>query len=374
MRLYYVANARMPNEKAHGIQIAKMCEAFAEEGAQLTLVVPARASRQSLQEFYGLRMPIRVVRLWVPDFYLRGRSGFFVSSACFMLASLAYLWVRRLVGERFVIYTVDMDTFSGTLLPLAGPCVTEMHTPKPQTRVMRFFIRQVRGIVATNSIIKDALKNTFAVAPEKLIVEPNGVDEPAPLNAEEARQKLGLPAGPVALYVGRFYKWKGLEVLAPASRLLAAKGVMTLVLGGTKDEFERIFGDSAQMHFAQAKPADVRQWMQASDVLLALGTAKNQESNRYTSPMKIFEYLATGRPVVASATEALKDLVPGDIAYYCAPDDPSALAEAVMHALENPAEDAAQKRIELARAHTWRARSRRILAFLAAVTHNTYHG
>ncbi|HEV8666352.1 MAG TPA: hypothetical protein VN665_00695, partial [Candidatus Paceibacterota bacterium] len=66
MKIYYVANARMPTEKAHGIQIAKMCEAFIESGIDLTLVVPSRKTTpESVQEFYNLRTPVAVQRLWV---------------------------------------------------------------------------------------------------------------------------------------------------------------------------------------------------------------------------------------------------------------------------------------------------------------------
>lgn len=360
MKLYYVANARMPTEKAHGIQIAKMCEALIEEGHKVTLVVPARASGESLRDFYGLRVDVPLVRLSSFVFGKYGRLGYALMGGSFMITSLLYLWWKRLIGERFWIYTVDIDTFSHTLLPLAGPTIAEMHSPKTATVLARFFFRRAKKIVATNPLIQEELARTFRIKPH---MEPNGVDLSHPYpSREDARAKLSLGGGKIALYVGRFYLWKGLEALAPASRALVNAGIRTIVLGGTKSEFERVFGDSGALEFFQARPAQVGEWMVAADVLLLLGTAKNEESNRYTAPMKTFEYLSTGRPVVASETQALRSLIPPDAAVYCVPDDPHALVQAVERALSLDTLEAGRRRIGLARAYEWKRRAERILA------------
>jgi len=50
MKLTYIVNARLPTEKAHGIQIMKMCESFSRAGAKLTLIVP---KRRQPKEFKG---------------------------------------------------------------------------------------------------------------------------------------------------------------------------------------------------------------------------------------------------------------------------------------------------------------------------------
>lgn len=75
--LYYVASARMPNEKAYGIQMAKMCEALIEAGVDLTLVVPRRGAQESVREFYGLK--VDVPTLWLPALELHRykRFGYF---------------------------------------------------------------------------------------------------------------------------------------------------------------------------------------------------------------------------------------------------------------------------------------------------------
>ena len=80
-KLYYIANARMPNEKAHGIQIAKMCEAFIVRGINFTLVVPHRSTyAQSLKTFYGLSSDVPLIKIFTFDWYGVSRVGFALSS------------------------------------------------------------------------------------------------------------------------------------------------------------------------------------------------------------------------------------------------------------------------------------------------------
>ena len=170
MQLYFVINARMPNKKAYGIQVAKMCEAFIESGVNLKLIVPrTRAARStSIQEFYKLRVEVPTQMLPAIDWYGFGKLAFIVSSLVFMLTSGLYVWWRRLSGERFIVYTVEMDTLSFTCLSLSGAAVVvEMHGPQSSNIFTRFFFRHVSFVVATNSEIKNSLKDMFHIADEK---------------------------------------------------------------------------------------------------------------------------------------------------------------------------------------------------------------
>lgn len=370
MKMYYVANARMPNEKAHGIQIAKMCEAFIEVGVDLTLVVPKRWSPPSdMQTFYALRTPVPLVQLWIPRLYQFGKFGFFFSSLCFMARYSFFLVGRRVRGERFLIYTVDMDSFSSTLLPLFGPCVIEMHSPKDATVASRFFFHTAAGVIATNPLIREALMRTFALLPKRVVVEPNGVDSAffeQKLSKEEARHALSLPDSlKLALYVGRMYQWKGLEVISAAAECLTEKNITIGIVGATREEFERVTKRSGEqiVFYGSHSNMEIPTWLAAADALFVVGTKRDEASYRYTAPMKIFEYLAAQRPVVATGTPALKSLIADEVVW-CEPDDGEDLARALAQAIERPDSARLTRAFLLAQNYTWGARAQRIMHFI----------
>lgn len=348
MNLYYVVNARMPSDKAYAIQIGYMQKAFSTH-AKVSLLAPSG---------FG-----------VPDWYASGRAGFFLSSLFFMIVTAGYLLFKRLSGERFVVYMPDMDTFSGTLLPYVAPTFAEMHSPKKQSLLMKLFFSRVRGVVATTAQTKESLVKTFGVPEQKFLIEPNGVDEKLFTNTvskTEARQKLGLPDEPFALYVGRFYAWKGLGILADAA---VDSQLPIQLVGGTEDEFTLASGKSGKgLRFAGMRGAgEVPLWLAAADVLLVLGTAKNENSYRYTSPMKIFEYLAAERPVVASRTPAVSGILDAHAAFWYEPDNATSLARAISEAHTSPQTlGKIQAGRALATQHTWSKRAERILAFISA--------
>lgn len=367
MKVYFVVNARMPNEKAHGIHIAKMCEAFVISGIDLTLVVPSRGLGD-IQQAYGLTQTIRTKRLPIVNMQFLGSLGYGITALQFIIGTFLYLWAKILSGERFVIYTVDMDQFS--FVPLAvlpRPVFSEMHSIKKSGFLAKYFFKRA-DIIATNQLIADGLITTFSLRSEQLLVEPNGVDEiilQNKISQEEARVKLGIPpSDPFALYVGRFYSWKGLEILADAVQY---SSLPLYVVGGTKEEYERVTKKSGEgLHFVGARPVgEISLWLAAADVLLVLGTAQNEDSYRYTSPMKIFEYFASSRPVVSSRTPAVVSIVKEGSVFWYDPDNAHSLAEAIREAhTSSEIENRVTAGYMLAGEHTWRRRAERIMRFM----------
>lgn len=370
MKLYYVVNARMPSPKAYGIQIAKMCEAFIEQGVEIELLIPrTQQSRLSLKEFYDLRVDVPTRVLPAVDWYSGGRLGFFLSSLLFMTSACLYLLGHR---RSSALYTIDMDSYSYAPLALLGPPVSvEMHSPKVSNIANRFFFKRVRHLITTNPIIKEEIANTFTLPPDRLVVEPNGVDPQAfeVQSRESARRRLTLPVdAKIAVYVGRFYDWKGLSALQQAAAELAKNNILTYVVGGTGEEFEARTGEipSALRFGGSVAHRDIGLWCAAADVLLILGTKTNKFSYRYTAPMKLYEYLASGRPVVAADTPALRSLTNEEEVVFYTPDDASDLAQKIAAVFSNPerSQNLVSAGLQKAREHTWARRAERIAYFV----------
>ena len=104
-KINYVVNIRFPTEKAHGLQIAKMCEAFAREGIDVTLIVPKRKNKikDDPFEYYDIKTKFKVKKLWTIDIAFHTYLGFVVSSLIFGISSYIYLLSQR---GKYAIYSI----------------------------------------------------------------------------------------------------------------------------------------------------------------------------------------------------------------------------------------------------------------------------
>ncbi len=378
LKIYYIANARMPTERAHGIQLAKMCEAFLDRGISLELVVPRRATAQKLiASFYGLRREIPITKLWVMDTYLYGRMGYVVGSLSFAVAYFCYFLVKRIRGERFLIYTTDIDQFSFFLIPFIGvPYFAEIHDAKAKKFPFTHFFSRARGLIVINNIIKEKLCVRFGIEPARIIVHPNGIDL-ITFHREyvllDARKKLGLPQDKkIVLYIGKFYDWKGLDTLIDAADLL--KEYITLLfyfVGDTEENLKKVTKRATLPPSIRCvSHRDLKEiplWLSAANVCVALGTKKSEYSYYHTSPMKLFEYMAiSGYAIIAAETSAMKEIVSDDHVVFYRPDDAGDLAKKITECIGggHNFEEKSRKAFERVRGFTWEKRASSIVAFI----------
>jgi glycosyltransferase involved in cell wall biosynthesis len=349
-----------------------MCEAFIEAGVDLTLVVPRRSTDpRSVREYYGLRVDVPIIRIPALDWYAGGRVGYLLSSVSFMLSYMYFVWQKKREGEPCILYTVDTDNYSSSALALFGmPLFSEMHGAKHGTPAQHLLFRGVSGIIAINKIIVKELQHTFPHSHSQYLVEPNGVDLSTfvGIDKKEARTRLGLPLDtPIALYTGRFFEWKGLEILPEAASMTPA--IRWIMVGGTDEEFARLVQTTVppNFFFAGSRPhSEMPLWFAAADALVVLGTARDTQSYRYTSPMKLFEYLASGRPIVASSTPAIHEIVSEKEVVFYEPDNARDLAQKVEQAVVGGDGTASRSSaaLRLAASSSWKARAERIIRFI----------
>jgi len=381
MKIYYIVNARIPTERAHGIQLAKMCEAFAGHGVDLTLVAPNRknAIKESAEDFYGLRDKVRIKKIPVIDLYNFGKLGFRVSSFSFSISYFLYLLSLKLKGENYIIYTIDMDQFSFFAIPLLGiSYFTEIHDTKKKNFRHRFFLKKINGIITINELIKKEIIDKFNIQEGRVAVHPNSIDFNNFLNVPdkmEARKKLGLPLDKkIILYVGKFYDWKGLEILISLAKKMKDHSVY--LVGDDAERLMKISGEKElPKNILCQGHRDYKEmplWQSAADVLVLLGTRSNDYSWYYTSPMKLFEYMASRRPIVASRTPAIEQVVADNGVFFYEPDNADDLARQINNALQNKEEtnrktEEAYRRVKN---FSWEKRASKILEFIKLKKHD----
>jgi glycosyltransferase involved in cell wall biosynthesis len=197
---------------------------------------------------------------------------------------------------------------------------------------------------------------------------PSGAD-PAFLEVPQDRREPGLVA-----YAGGLGPWKGVELLLEAAARLP--GARLEVLGGEpgSPDWRRVQARAAELGLGprlallpRAGQEEVRELLARAAVAVWPGTGRRRIAAEFTSPLKLFEYLAAGCPTVAPRVPAATSVVAdGRQAALFSPDDPADLARVLGRLLAAPEEAAALGAAgrELARDYTWRARARRILAAL----------
>ena len=206
---------------------------------------------------------------------------------------------------------------------------------------------------------------------EQVVVIPDAFDEEVffPGDRSAARAALGLePATPLVVYAGMTFAYRSLDLLVAAFRSVWARHPLArlALVGGRPGEIAaletqaRALGLGASVRLTGPRPqAEVRQWLQASDVLVIPDTVTDVTA----SPLKLFEYLAVERTVVLPDLPALKEVLPDELGYYFPRGDEDALARALLRALEDPTRPDRERRgREAVRAHTYAARAERILA------------
>ena len=101
-----------------------------------------------------------------------------------------------------------------------------------------------------------------------------------------------------------------------------------------------------------------------ADVLVLPNSARPKLSSHYTSPLKLFQYMASGIPIVASYLPSIREILTNETCFWFTPDDEEALARQVEYVLTHPDEartKAAQAQ-EVVKRYTWDARAKAILA------------
>lgn len=345
MRIIYLMNVRFPTEKAHGFQIAKMCEAFIELGHELVLVVPARKNpiKEDAKAYYGLRKEIQIVKLPVIDLigsWLPDRIAFPLMEATWIFS--VKRWLKKQTNEKTL--AVTRDQFLAPRIQHEGWKIAFEGHDMAQDFLARHaeLGSKTDMVIMTNDWKKNEAERLWAGnLKTKIISAPNAIDVStfASLpSASEAKQKLGWDASQkTAVYVGHFYAWKGVFVLADSSKFLSDEYEIVMI-GGTKEDFASMQdyldkNDLKRVRLINHVPhTEVPNYLAAGDCLVIPNSAKSFQSQYTTSPIKLWEYLAAKRPVVASDLPSLRELVTDREVRFVKPDEPQALAQAMMEA------------------------------------------
>jgi glycosyltransferase involved in cell wall biosynthesis len=259
---------------------------------------------------------------------------------------------------------------------LGIPTIYETHSPAHAGAICRVGTAMGwRGVVTHSGYVRDRYVESGWPAGSIRVIR-NGYDPSAFAVAgtkSEARARLGWPADArIACYAGRLNAKKRPETLIRAA---AAMPDVTVVLVGVVGGRERTaLAVCAAAHGAQnvrverrVDPSKSVDYLVAADVLLLTPASRPLASGRTVLPLKTYQYLGAGRPIIAPATPDLCEVLQhGRNAWLVSPDDPAAAADAVRRVLADTAlaDRLAAGALLSAPAFTWAARAEALATFI----------
>lgn len=372
--LFLIFHGRFPSEKAASLFAAKSCAAFAEEGLQVILLAPRRIGRfsENAREFYGVKNSFKIIFLPTIDLFplkIFERFAFRLSLISFSVFCFMYLFCKA--DKKDIIYSnetlpllLTSHFFKNTLY--------ELHDfPEKKFSFYKKLFSGLRWILVTNKLKIEKLKDIFNIENKKLIYEPNAVEIgefDIDISKEKARDILNLPKDKkIIIYTGHLYPWKGVDTLIEASNFLDDNFVIYLV-GGTEKDIEsykeKIKGKNRIVSAGHKKHKEIPLWQKSADVLVLPNTAKEYISKYYTSPMKLFEYMASKRPIVASDIPSVAEILNDKNAIMFEPDNPRDLSEKIKWIFDNQekAKILSEQAFKDVQRYSWRKRAKRIIS------------
>jgi glycosyltransferase involved in cell wall biosynthesis len=394
LKILAFADTRFPIERANGLQTMATCHALASRGHDVRLVVrpDTAAPARDPFAFYGFPQEpkLRIEAVPAPR-HLPARRARFLVAAIGIAASAradliytrdlglaAFLLQLRVPGRPPVVYeshgvsvivAAEMPALLGK--PEAAPSPRKLdRLDRRERRVWR----RAQAYVTITRVLAEELEQRYGRR-ERVFVVPDGAANRPRVSGGKPTPEVGLP---LAAYAGHLYPWKGADVFVRALALVPH--IRGLIVGGHAGEHDlaRVTSLVAELGLSDrvtitghVPPAEVASHL-AGATMLVLPNTPSAISERYTSPLKLFEYLGMGKPIVASRLPSILEvLIDEQTALLVPPGDERALAAA----LSRLAADAALSHnlgaaaLALAPNYTWARRAEHLeAAFLAATS------
>lgn len=351
----------------------KMCNAFAKRGHEVCLVSKLTPSRQENSDgddytFYGVAHNFEIVKLDRPANFGGG-----------VVYAKRIDEILRQRGKEFdLIFSRDLSGgWRATRLGL--PTVFDAHG-MPANMTARFLWRRMVGSqhlkrLTTNcAALRDELERQGLIPRSlQVCVAHNGTDIPIEPRTTNSVPDLTLLEGKPHLgYVGQLWRGKGMELVAA----LAVRMPESLfhVVGGNDSDVQMWKDSNPPQNLVLhgfVPPGLLRDFYRFFDILLmpyqkqVYGATGNEEISKWMSPLKMFEYMATGKPIVSSNHAVLQEVLHDEEnALLVPPDDVEAWAKAVRRILVEPGLGkrlGEKARRQLIEHYTWDARAQKVL-------------
>ena len=237
-------------------------------------------------------------------------------------------------GVKFV---VDMDSDLGEQLAHSRSLLARL-LGAPADWLHRRSLRRADLAIVINPRLEAAARRDRPALPVHRLEDPPLVSALTEADLESTRARraeLGLGEAPVALYTGNFEPYQGVEVMAHAAAL--SQRAAFVFVGGEAEDITSLKSRLGPSSLSRCRfvgkqaPEVLPRWMALADVLVSPRTLGGN------TPFKIYTYLASGRPIVATRLDTHTQVLSDETAFLVEPTA-AALAAGIDAALDAPAE------------------------------------
>jgi glycosyltransferase involved in cell wall biosynthesis/SAM-dependent methyltransferase len=351
MRIFVTVDGDLSKRTGQRTHVIQLCTELSRQGHEVCLFTHTAGGADEPVPFGWVR--VRVLPLF------HGIS--------YQLSLLLFLLLRALVSRPTVIYARTLEyTFTPALVArlLRVPLILEvnafvldeMQANRPNVGMLKLRLaslleayrgRTADAIVVVTRGLKELLVRTYKLDERRVVVIPNGADTGlfARTDCKQCKRALRLDDDAhYVCFVGTLHQWQGAEILVRAAAVVAASDghARFLVVGDGPQRHDleglaRSLGVSSAVRFTGfVDLPEVAALVGASDICVAPFIPGSYEKIGF-SPIKIYEYMASARPVVASHVPGLEFLEQHNAGVLVRPASPEALASGITRLLRDEA-------------------------------------
>jgi len=379
MKLIYITNTRLPSEKANSYQTMQMCFSFSKVFDEVELWTGKARNTKELEKVKDVFKYYNVEKTFLIRKFFQFDSKFLFSLNEFIWANLrdfifsfnvCLSLVKYKKSSETIIYTrvwymLYVFLFFKKIGLINNKIFFESH------KFSKFLLKplsKIDGLVVINNYLgslyqEQNIKNLFVAHDGVNISEYEYInDYKFTPNKEEY----------TVVYTGSLFSWKGVNTLVD-SLMYLPKNIKLFCIGGSGQyltEFKDYVQSNSEFERVTIIPhvpkIELMGYIEQADVLVLPNSAKDKMS-LYTSPIKMFEYMASSRPVVASSISSIKEVLADmDNAILFEPDNPLDLANKIQYVLDNDCTLIAKKALVDVQEYTWDKRANNIAKFMSS--------
>jgi len=326
MKILYLSNSTIPSYTANSIQVMKMCEAFTSLGNDVVLV--SRFNEKYLNvkvnddlKYYGIKDQFKLLKFNHNNKFLK-----------------TFLFLKKILNEvkPDIIIGRDISVCIASILFGYSPII-EIHAPlnNKNKKLFKLLKHKIRKVIVISDALKKIIVNQLPELAGKILIAHDGVDlEDFKLKKNKIKNKK-FTVG----YIGSLYKGRGVELIFNIAKQLP--NLEFVLIGGNEEDVKlrKQQLDKCNLHnvtlLGFVNPGEVRKYYNQFDVLLMpyqKNTSIHQngvDTTKWMSPIKMFEYLASGVPIISSNLPVLCEVLNNRNSILVHPEDLDEWIEAI---------------------------------------------